>query len=262
MVEHEKDLSKRKAQHLLAYEFVVLAHGHEAATTAEAQHRRVFDRNVSVQGLLEQTRPASEDKDALETSENEKQGQEDWNPSLNKFAQPTRIDTNQPTRIKLPRSLVVNRLMNRVLWSAGLVGSKSEGHRLLVNQGCYVGAQSHRTSKDPMGEALKFSPLTNFAAEDTAKYIIDDSLLILRVGKWKMRIITLVSDEEYEKLGLSCPGWKDDEGEGQAQAKRLRQRLEEKRVRTERKRTARSERREMESRAQSEVRRLRPKPIV
>ncbi|KAL9621160.1 MAG: hypothetical protein Q9160_004411 [Pyrenula sp. 1 TL-2023] len=255
LVEHEKDPSKRKAQHLLAYEFVWLAHGNSAADEAEKQHRQLFGRNVSFQGLLEQTRQASEGEEVSEPPGNGGQGREDWNPSLNKYAQPTRMDSNQPTRIKLPRSLVVNQYMNRVLWSAGLVGSKSEGHRLLTNQGCYVGAQPHRTSKDPMGEALEFSPLTNFTAEDTAKYIIDDSLLILRVGKWKMRIITLVPDEEYEKLGLSCPGWKDEVGEGQAQAELLQEKLDYRHERTERRRSEKSEGREWRGRDKSETRR-------
>lgn len=62
-----------------------------------------------------------------------------------------------------------------------------------------------------MGDDLTFHPLKNFAAAETDKYIIDNSLLVLRIGKWKIRLITIVSDEEFEKLGLSCPGWKDEE---------------------------------------------------
>ena len=60
-----------------------------------------------------------------------------------------------------------------------------------------------------MGDQLEFSPALNWHADETEKYIIDGDLLILRVGKWKIKIVKIVSDEEFERLGLTAPGWKE-----------------------------------------------------
>lgn len=217
LAEHQKDPSKRTAQHLLAFEFVHLAHGNEAAKSAESQHQRLFNSNASVQGLLEQASQSQAVGDESAQLDQENRNQVMWNPSVNIHARPTRMDSNQPMRIKLPKSLVENQPIHRILWSAGLVSSKQEGHKLVANRGCHIGGKSENVAKKPMGDDLTFSPVKTFAPEDTNKYIIDDSLLILRIGKWKIRMITIVSDQEFEAMGLSCPGWKDEEAKEQTQ---------------------------------------------
>ena len=60
-----------------------------------------------------------------------------------------------------------------------------------------------------MGDALTFTPVMNWHPEQTEKYVIDGNLLILRVGKWKVKVVRIVSDEEYEGMGLDAPGWKE-----------------------------------------------------
>ena len=63
-----------------------------------------------------------------------------------------------------------------------------------------------------MSDALEFTACKNWKPEDTNKFIIDGKVLILRVGKWRVKVVTIVSDEEFEAKGLTCPGLKEDEG--------------------------------------------------
>jgi tyrosyl-tRNA synthetase len=204
MEEHRLDESRRIAQHKLAYEFVELIHGLGAAQVAEQQHKTLFSKDVSIDSLRADA-PLAEDKEA--------QVPGDWSSSLNKYAKPvSAVSTTSSVHLKLPQSLVVNQSFTRVLWSAGLVSSKAEGQRLIQNKGCHVGSRSGRGANNTqMADYLSFVPIISNKPEETKDYIVDENLLILRVGKWKMKIITIVSDDEYEKAGLTCPGWKEGE---------------------------------------------------
>ena len=129
------------------------------------------------------------------------------NVSLNPSA-PHITAANAPSsHLTLPKSLIYNQPISRVLFAAGLVGSRSEGHRLASNQGAYIGAKHGFTAG--MGDELSFSPIVNWKPEETAKYVIDGELLILRVGKWKVRIVKVVSDEEFDEQSLDAPGWRE-----------------------------------------------------
>lgn len=206
MEEHGLDESKRLAQHKVAFECVELVHGLGAAQDAQSQHRKLFARNPSIDSLREDMSPATS---PLEMEEKKARVPGDWNPSLNKYAKPTGMDNAGPVHIKLPKSLVVGQSFNRVLWSAGLVSSKAEGQRLIANKGCHVGSTIKGAVAVEMSDSLSFTPIRNqpnFTADDL---LIDGDLLILRVGKWKMKIVNVLSDEEYEKSGLTCPGWKE-----------------------------------------------------
>jgi tyrosyl-tRNA synthetase len=86
-----------------------------------------------------------------------------------------------------------------------MVSSRSEGHRLIANKGAAVGSKS---GSGTMDDGLSYMPIKTWPGQDTEKFIIDDSLLILRVGKWKVKIVKIVSDEEFEDRGLNAPGWK------------------------------------------------------
>ncbi|KAL9110569.1 MAG: hypothetical protein Q9227_004927 [Pyrenula ochraceoflavens] len=204
MVKQHADPSTRVAQHKLAFEFVFLAHGTLSARQAEEQHRQAFKKDITVQGLMEGAVTPSGTAHSGKSNDKEVPPG-GWNPSVNKYALPTTANTAQPTRTTLPRSLVIGQPFNRVLWSAGLVASKSEGARLIQSKGAHVGSKYGQDRE--MGDNLSFTAITTTGAEATVNYLIDDALLILRIGKWKMRIISVVSDEEFEEKGLSCPGW-------------------------------------------------------
>lgn len=202
-----KDQSKRVAQHKLAYEFVEMIHGLGEAQEVEKQHRQLFSRDLSIKDIRQVVNPAESRVDSSAAG-----SMTDMSPSLDKYAPQTNAENMGPMHMKLPRSLVENQSPSKILWSAGLVSSRSEGQRLINNGGAHIGSTSDRRGGD-MGDGLSFAPITTWKPEETARYIIDGNLLILRVGKWKIKIINIISDEDYEKECLSCPGWKEPEGD-------------------------------------------------
>ena len=107
--------------------------------------------------------------------------------------------------------------LSRILWSAGLVASKSEGNRLIINGGVYIGGKAH--GKQQMGDELSYTAADTKKArwEELEKYIVrgdeeegGGDLLILRTGKWRVKIVRVVSDEEFRERGLKAPGWEED----------------------------------------------------
>ena len=202
MGEHVSDQSKRVAQHALAREFVHLVHGKQAAEEAAAQHQSIFG-----------TQPAPTNTNTRASG--------DWNPQLNKYAAPTTANNAGPANVMLPRSLVMGQGAHKILWSAGMVSTKGEGHRLVATKGAYAAGKSGK--EEGMGDDLSFRPVNSTVPADVEKYIIDGDTLIMRIGKWKMRVIRIVSDEEFDASGATCPGWKEDPGEGEEDWKHMSQ---------------------------------------
>ena len=189
MKEHIKNPGERKAQHTLAREVVELVHGAAESNEAEAQHRRLF-RSPS--------QPPSIPTEVESTD------------------RPTPITASNapPIHITLPESLVLGQSIARVMYSAGLVASRSEGHRLAENQGAYIGSKPG--GQGGMGDGLEFTPVKLWDPKVTRDFLLDRELLVLRSGKWKVKIVKVVSDEEFERLGLDAPGWKEGEKHGDA----------------------------------------------
>ncbi|KIV78098.1 tyrosine-tRNA ligase [Exophiala sideris] len=200
MQEHEKDQSKRIAQHKLAKEFVELIYGLGAAEQTEAEHRQLYSKTLTISDLASSVAEAK----AASPETPETRTADFVHPSLNKHAQPLKREDNTQIRVTLPRSLVIGKPLGQIMWAAGMLSSKAEGHRLILAGGAYVGATA---AKGQMDDSLSFTPALGNSAEEAAKYIIDDHLLILRVGKWRMKIINIIPDEEYEASGLTCPAW-------------------------------------------------------
>lgn len=199
MQQHEQDASKRIPHHKLAKELVELVHGLGAADKAEAEHRGLYGKTITINGILKSAE--GQNKQPLEGT-----GKEAFiNPQVNKHAQPLSRETAGQPRIQLPRSLVIEQPLSRISWSAGLVASKSEGQRLINAGGLYIGANAD--AKGGMDDALTFTPAKSASWDLLAKYVMDEKLLILRVGKWRLKIINIVSDEEYAQSGQTCPGW-------------------------------------------------------
>jgi tyrosyl-tRNA synthetase len=189
--DHMKSPPQRKAQHALARDFVELVHGEHEAKFAESQHRLVFSK-----GSLSPDDTAAAQVDGTVSSP----------PDANLRAGITTLNNRTKANIKLPRSLIEKTSIPRILYACGLVESTSQGHKLLAaHQAVYIGARP--SLKEPMNDAaLDFTPVKIWRTEDTQKFLIDDKLLILRKGKSNIRIIEVVSDEEYEKSGLTYPG--------------------------------------------------------
>lgn len=192
MEEHNKDPSQRIAHHALARDFLEIVHGVPLAKQAEAQHKSLFMAN----------RPAKEGTGSTETPVYDADSQIEEQVHDLAFTLP-------PHHLTLPRSLVVGQYFHKILHSAGLASSKQEAFRLIVNNGASVGSMA--SGKEVMGNALSYVPIRTWPAYVTETFIIDNSLLILRIGKWKVKIIKIVSDAEFKAKKLSVPGWEEKE---------------------------------------------------
>ncbi|KAI9807893.1 MAG: hypothetical protein M1825_005199 [Sarcosagium campestre] len=193
MSQHNEDASKRIAQHLLAREVIQLVHGDVEASTAQAQHGAMFGRGrAPTLAAIGAASPSSS-------------------------AGPPNSGNISSRHTILPKSLVKNKPFARVLHSAGLTESHSEAHRLIAIQGgAYVG---HRDSGQEMGDEVRYARIRqSWTPEQTEDYIQEGDLLLLRVGKWKIKIIKIVEDDEFERLDLDAPGWAAEKQRGKTRA--------------------------------------------
>ncbi|KAK4129367.1 hypothetical protein N657DRAFT_639979 [Parathielavia appendiculata] len=188
MTEQMEDPSKRGAQHRLAYEVLTLVHGEDAAKEAQQQHRMMYSKGgpaiPSVIGEL---------------------GEEYEAPS----GKPTTPNNAPRFDMILPESLIMGKSIGRILFAAGLVESARQGHLLAEQQGAYIGGMPGRKvgQGQPMDPSqLTWNPIKLWFPQETQRYLIDGKLLILRKGKHNVRIIKMVSDEEYKASGQTYPG--------------------------------------------------------
>lgn len=196
--EHMSSPEKRIAQHKLAYEVLEIVHGRTEAYRAAEQHRLLFPGSAANTPLrVEQ----------LSNAEVNSSFNPDINRRLNKGAPLISAENTPPPHLTLPKSLVLNTSIANVLHAAGMTSSRGEASRLLIKGGAYIGSRPGNSGT--MSDQLEYTPIKNWDIKETRKHIIDDSLLILRVGKWKVKLIRLVSDEEFERLGLSYPGMEE-----------------------------------------------------
>ncbi|KAK0631717.1 hypothetical protein B0T14DRAFT_559474 [Immersiella caudata] len=183
MAEHNEDPSKRVAQHRLALEVATFIHGKVKAHEARDQHLLVYSKGPSGSAprSAEQYQP------------------EDGPITVNTAPRPDMI---------LPESLLLGSSISKILYAAGLASSASEGHRLAKAQGAYIGGApglgNQGRSMNPY--QLDFTPIKLWFPQETRKYLIDGKLLILRKGKHNIRIIKMVTNEEYQDSGEMYPG--------------------------------------------------------
>lgn len=180
MTQHTQDPGKRKAQHLLAAEVLELVHGAEVAAKTQAEHQAM--RTLTLSSL---SRPSSSESNSGSADQS----------------------TPGTQRTKLPRSLVHNTPFGRILYHAGLAGTRSEGARLISKGGVYVASPS-QTTKEGQNEELNFTQIKDQQPSEVESLVVD-GLLILRLGKWKVRVVEVVSDDDFEAEGQDAPGWNE-----------------------------------------------------
>ena len=173
MSEHNVDPGKRKAQHLLASEVLELVHGREEAIKARAEHQAM--RNPNIASLVS--------RESVSATEQHHLGE---------------TATADEQRVLLPKSRVLNTPIYRILYYAGLVPTKSEGARLVAKGGVYVAAAAAARGESGSRGELSFVQVKDQKMEDIESFLLGD-LLIVRVGKWKTRIIQVVEDETFVK---------------------------------------------------------------
>jgi len=197
MTIQNQEPSKRHAHHALGFQVVALVHGQPEAIRVQQQHRAVFSQDKSV--FVEQTSYPTD------------------GPAHQTIAQRFRVD------IELPRSLIMGTSIARILYAAGLCASITEGHRLCTAQGAYVAGEPGKRPAEKSSmqhEHLTFTPVKVWSSADTARYLIDDKILILRRGKHFIRVVQMVEDEEWQAMGKTYPG-----EPGSGVVKRVRQQL-------------------------------------
>ncbi len=122
---------------------------------------------------------------------------------------PTTLNNAPRIDMKLPESLILGGKVARILYAVGLASSVSEGNRVAIQKGAYIGGspgQKAETNKGMSLNHLDFTPVTLWFPKDTKNFIIGDKYLILRKGKHNIRIVEMVTDEEWKRLGLTYPG--------------------------------------------------------
>ena len=187
MSKHDEDRSRRVAQHRLATRVVELVHGSETAEAVRAQHTLLFQSGSSLQvadirGLIQQ----------VESGE--------------KHIAPSGRDTEASSAVMtLPRSLIWNQTLGKILYHAGLVNSKGKGQRMVNSGGAYFGRRSKSTEMP--GESVLFCSPDQWNVADLNENLVDQDLLVLRAGKQKIRIVKIMNDDDFRARGLSCPGW-------------------------------------------------------
>ncbi len=188
--EHNKTPEERKAQRILARNFLELVHGDEEAKAAEAHHRLLYGK-PTLASLMETPQVGYS---PLATPTEEKM----------KAPAPTTLNNAPQMNITLPRS-ILNKSIGKIIYAAGLASSNSEAHREVAKGGMHIGGTP--SQKKAMGEEeLKFTPIKNWVIEDTLKFVIADNVLVLRKGKHNIRIIKLVADAEWARSGKKYPG--------------------------------------------------------
>lgn len=167
MQAHSADPGKRKAQHLLAGEVIELVHGPEQAMKTRAAHQAM--RAPTLSSIVKPT--SSQDESA----------------AGDKSAHPAQ-------RVRLARSLLHNVPYARILFHAGLVSTKSEGARTIAKGGAYVAVPAESSSSTGTGgDALNFVTITSERPAD-AQDLLMNGLLILRLGKWKVRVVEVIDE--------------------------------------------------------------------
>ncbi|KAI6371090.1 hypothetical protein MCOR25_004025 [Pyricularia grisea] len=174
LAKHETDKPKRVAQHRLAFEVIALVHGMDVAESTQVEHRAMHGKG-SVSTLF-----------------------------THDTAEQVLLNSAPEAHKKLPKKLMDQGNIARILFAAGLAKSVSDGHRLATQQAVYIGGREGQNKE--MGASLTFVPVKAWFPEDTKNYLINGNMLILRKGKHDIRIVEFISDEEYEALGETYPG--------------------------------------------------------
>ena len=182
MEEHGKDPSKRVAQHKLAFSVLSIVHTKSLALDAEKAHRSLFQKPTGAVSSVS----------ATDDPQQAQEGTSVFN-----------IGSIPSQEIILPRSLVFDNSIFRIIYHAGIVPSLGEGRRRVAAKGVYLGTRPVATGTTD--SQVEFVTPTRFDGDETAKYILGGDTLIVRMGKSNIKLIKVISDKEYERQGHTAP---------------------------------------------------------
>ncbi|KKA26252.1 hypothetical protein TD95_000047 [Thielaviopsis punctulata] len=186
---HMQNPAERVAQHTLAFEMVSLIHGAEVAIREQRQHLALFGKSMVT--MPDGTVPKNLERKYYDGSDVE--------------ANPNTSNGIQQTAMQLPRDLLMGKSIAKIMYACGLCESASAAQRLINNGGMYVAAAPGQMVALNPG-SLDWTPVRNWFPSDTAKFLIDGKLLIVRRGKRNIRIIEMVEDDVWKASGQTYPG--------------------------------------------------------
>lgn len=197
---HQEKPENRLAQHLLAYEFVCLAHGEEVAEQARQEYDdRLKNRStISLKDLLVSSRPLSPIPDpSCPDYKNV------ISPSLNRFARQINHNNAPPEQTRLPRKLIEEESFPAIIRAVGLAHSRSEAARLMANNGVYVAGQPGKDGPALRDGTVSWMRIKDLEKGACAKYVIwnedkEQGLLGLRTGKWNIRLVWITPHDGLE----------------------------------------------------------------
>lgn len=160
MAEHCLYPERRVAQHLLASEILELVHGADIARDAQLAHECL--RQPTISGFLR-----------LQDSQ-----QRRGNDVIQFFS--------------LPRSSAHDIEYSQMVHSVGITKSKAEAARMIAQGGLSIASKTLELGESP--DLLQYVQV-NPREKITLDHLIDGRLLILRIGKWKIRIIQIGKHE-------------------------------------------------------------------
>lgn len=216
MGHHFENESKRVPQHLLAREVVSLAHGAADASKAEAAHKEAFSHGTNMFSLSALRRTLAEviNKDTERSSKEQQLFDYKQAYAAASTVQNVAGATTEPSKadasniVTLPLTLLRTGSFPAVLHAAGLANSRSEGRRLIMKKGAYVVLPNSGTAENTYG--LKWETIPDaINTTDPNHYLVDFHALVLRSGKSKIQICRIVTEEQFEAEGLTCPGWEE-----------------------------------------------------
>ncbi|KAK5637218.1 hypothetical protein RRF57_012930 [Xylaria bambusicola] len=190
MEEHNLDPSKRRAHHAVAFEVLALVHSFQEAQATQTRHKQMFSKDKPLLVTPLSTGELSSYPHRV-------------TPASSSLALSFRPD------IQLPESLILGKSISKILQAAGLAESANDAHRLVAHQGAYVGGAPGRTARtnEVMREGeITFQPVKSWFPADTKNFLIDGKILLLRRGKHFVRIVEMVSNEEWEASGRTYAG--------------------------------------------------------
>jgi tyrosyl-tRNA synthetase len=202
MVQHDRAPEQRSAHHSLAHDFVSLHRGQEAADLAQQQHKMLFlSKSSSYAGTT--TLPSNETTDlgSVGTTALGLPVASDVGSVSLQVANTDLAAASTPPTTPYPASLAFRRSVADILVDLDVCQSKAEVKRMLSAQGgLYCGPRFEPITS----QYLHFRPHSPIISADYSADGIPlaaGNLLMLRRGKWKIKVVHVIPDADYDTLG-------------------------------------------------------------
>ena len=204
MSQHNLAPEHRVAHHRLAHDFLSIHRGVNAADQAQKQHSNMFVSRSKPVANAEENQTSSEETSAQGDNQGFKSG------------------TQYPT-IPYPATLAYSLTVASIAVDIGLCESKAQVGRMTSTQGGLYYGHQFEPLRDKGLRFKPFSPSPGTSTSDDRVSLGKDSLLLLRRGKWKLKVLRIIPDREYNKLDQKewSPAWAERQAVNKARRRGL-----------------------------------------